>query len=331
MGQTLSEPITTKESEEGNSKRVMYGVSSMQGWRLHMEDAHTAIASHEKTNASFFAVFDGHGGSAVAKYSSENLYKKVFGSDAFQRGRYREALRRSYMEIDQDLRTDPQYTEETSGCTAIAALVTKNDVLFVSNAGDSRAVISTSNGRAIALSQDHKPNNQKEAERIKKAGGHVEYGRVNGSLALSRALGDLEFKQNTQLPPEKQAVTAEPDIIEHELTNSDEFVVIACDGIWDCMTNQEVVNFVRQKLGEKKLLKSICEDLMDNCLASYPEMSGIGCDNMTVVIVAFLRKKSMSEWYSWMAQKNARTDNASTNSETIEPDLKKPRVMDPSP
>ncbi|KAF7723192.1 Protein phosphatase 2C 2 [Apophysomyces ossiformis] len=332
MGQILSQPITDKESVEGSSKRVMYAASSMQGWRVQMEDAHTTIASYEQTNASFFAVFDGHGGSAVAKYSSDNLYKKVFESTSFQRGRYREALRQSYLEIDEDLRKDPRYADDTSGCTAVAALISKNDVLFVSNAGDSRAVISTSNGRAIPLSQDHKPSHPKEEERIKNAGGHVEYGRVNGTLALSRALGDFDFKANTKLPPEKQAVSAEPDIIEHELTDNDEFVVLACDGIWDCMTNQEVVDFIRLRLTEEKTLKTICEELMDNCLAETAGMTGLGCDNMTVVIVAFLRKKSASEWYSWMAKKEARnSNNTSIKSDNSEPELKKPRVMDSSP
>lgn len=79
----------------------------------------------------------------------------------------------------------------------------------MSNAGDSRAVISTKDGRAIPLTQDHKPKHPKEAQRIKNAGGYVENGRVNGSLALSRALGDFNFKNNTQLTPDHQAVTGE--------------------------------------------------------------------------------------------------------------------------
>lgn len=96
---------------------------------------------------------------------------------------------------------------------------------------------------------------------------------------------------------------AEPDIIEHLLTDHDEFVVLACDGIWDCLTNQQVVDFVRCKLCEHKSLGPICEELMDYCLAEKGNMSGIGCDNMTVIIVAFLRKRKPQEWYGWMAQK----------------------------
>jgi protein phosphatase 2C family protein 2/3 len=98
-------------------------------------------------------------------------------------------------------------------------------------------------------------------------------------------------------------ITAEPDTIEHLLTDHDEFVVLACDGIWDCLTNQEVVDFIRYKLCERKSLGPICEELMDYCLAEKCNMAGIGCDNMTVIIVAFLRKRKPQEWYDWMAAK----------------------------
>lgn len=107
---------------------------------------------------------------------------------------------------------DPSFEQDHSGCTAVAALLTRNNVLYVSNAGDSRAVISTRDGKAIPLSQDHKPKQAKEATRIQNAGGFVENGRVNGSLALSRALGDFNFKANHGLTPDKQAVTGKKKI-----------------------------------------------------------------------------------------------------------------------
>ncbi|KAI8647544.1 phosphatase 2C-like domain-containing protein [Parasitella parasitica] len=303
MGQTLLKPITDTSTNEGNDKRVMFGASCMQGWRTNMEDAHTAIKSYGDTGTSFFAVYDGHGGDAVAKYSGSELHKKIMDTTAFDRGRFRDAIRMGYYGIDEDLKKDSRFNNDTSGSTAVAALLTKNNVLYVSNAGDSRAVISTKDGRAIPLTQDHKPKNTKEALRIKNAGGFVENSRVNGSLALSRALGDFKFKNNTQLTPDHQAVTAEPDIIEHLLTDHDEFVVLACDGIWDCFNNQQVIDFVRYKLCEHKSLGTICEELMHYCLAEKGNISGIGCDNMTVIIVAFLRKRKPQEWYDWMAQK----------------------------
>ena len=121
--------------------------------------------------------------------------------------------------------------------------------------------------------------------------------RYTGSLALSRAIGDFDFKSSPNLPPEEQIVTADPDITIQELTEDDEFLVLACDGIWDCMTNQDVVDFIRVRIATTGgNLGSICEALMDRCLASDSELGGIGCDNMTVIIVGFLRGKSIEEW-----------------------------------
>lgn len=98
---------------------------------------------------------------------------------------------------------------------------------------------------------------------------------------------------------------AEPDITEHLLTDHDEFVVLACDGIWDCLTDQQVVDFIRNKLCQHMSLGPICEALIDYCLSEKGNFSGIGCDNMTVVIVAFLRKRAPPQtWYEWMADKS---------------------------
>ena len=86
-----------------------------------------------------------------------------------------------------------------AGCTAVVCLVTETEI-YVANAGDSRCIVSVG-GKVEALSEDHKPDNEKEMARIKKAGGEVIEGRVNGNLNLSRALGDLEYKTNTALKP----------------------------------------------------------------------------------------------------------------------------------
>ncbi|KAI9028256.1 phosphatase 2C-domain-containing protein [Phycomyces nitens] len=299
MGQTLSEPITEKESEEGESQRVIYAASAMQGWRISMEDAHITIAEDEETHASLFAVFDGHGGAKTAKYSKDHIPDLLLKSEAFKKGCFRDALGQSFLGIDESLRKDPQYVNDPSGCTAVVALLTSQNTLFVSNAGDSRAVICT-DGQALALSQDHKPTDPKETERIENAGGFVRLARVNGKLALSRALGDFDYKMG-DLPPEQQIVTAVPDIVEHPLTNKDDFLILACDGIWDCMTNNEVVIFVQHYLGLKTCLKDICERLMDNCL-STKRGQAFGQDNMTVILVGFLNGTS-EKWYESMAEK----------------------------
>jgi protein phosphatase PTC2/3 len=117
------------------------------------------------------------------------------------------------------------------------------------NVGDSRAIASV-RGRVQNLSYDHKPNNELETKRILAAGGWVEFNRVNGNLALSRALGDFVFKKNESKNAEEQIVTAYPDVESKDLSNDHEFILIACDGIWDVMTNEEVLEFVRSRIAQ---------------------------------------------------------------------------------
>ncbi|MCD9646719.1 hypothetical protein HAX54_036873 [Datura stramonium] len=175
------------------------------------------------------------------------------------------------------------YHGPTAGSTACVAII-QNIQLLVANAGDSRCVLSRK-GQAYDMSRDHKPDLQAEKERITNAGGYVRCGRVNGSLNMSRAIGDMELKQNKSLPAEKQIVTANPDIHTVELSNDDDFLVLACDGIWDCMSSQEVVDFVGKQLKHESRLSAVCETVLDKCLA--PATGGEGCDNMTMILVQF--------------------------------------------
>ncbi|KKP04114.1 protein phosphatase [Trichoderma harzianum] len=315
MGQTLSEPVVEKTSEKGEDDRLLYGVSAMQGWRISMEDAHTAELNltppdnDTKTHPdrlSFFGVFDGHGGDKVALFTGENIHKIVFKQDSFKAGDYAQGLKDGFLATDRAILNDPKYEEEVSGCTACVSLIAGNK-LYVANAGDSRAVLGIK-GRAKPLSNDHKPQLETEKSRITAAGGFVDFGRVNGNLALSRAIGDFEFKKSAELSPENQIVTAFPDVEEHDLTEEDEFLVIACDGIWDCQSSQAVVEFVRRGIAAKQDLDKICENMMDNCLASNSETGGVGCDNMTMVIIGFLHGKTKEQWYDEIAKRVANGD-----------------------
>ncbi|EZA47064.1 hypothetical protein DMN91_001451 [Ooceraea biroi] len=176
-----------------------------------------------------------------------------------------------------------------SGCTAVVAVLKGTD-LYVANAGDSRCVLCRS-GKAVELSQDHKPEDIPEMQRIIKAGGEVTSdGRVNGGLNLSRAIGDHMYKQNMVLPPQEQMISALPDIRHIRLDpEQDKFMVLACDGIWNFMTSERVVEFVYSRIVDQNCekLSKICEELFDYCLAPNTLGDGTGCDNMTAVIVKF--------------------------------------------
>ncbi|KAI4197009.1 MAG: hypothetical protein LQ350_006196 [Teloschistes chrysophthalmus] len=314
MGQTLSEPVVEKVSDDGLDDRVAYGLSGMQGWRISMEDAHVAVldlqsedlkngfkAALADQRLSFFGVYDGHGGDRVALYCGENIHKILAKQEAFKNGDYEQALKDGFLATDRAILNNPKYEEEVSGCTASVGLISKTTI-YVANAGDSRSVLGVK-GRAKPLSFDHKPQNEGEKARICAAGGFVDFGRVNGNLALSRAIGDFEFKKSADLSPEQQIVTAFPDVVAHNISDDDEFLVIACDGIWDCQSSQAVIEFVRRGIAAKQALSKICENMMDNCLAPGSETGGVGCDNMTMIIVALLRGKTKDEWYHQIAER----------------------------
>ncbi|KAI5122788.1 hypothetical protein M0805_000132 [Coniferiporia weirii] len=306
MGQTLSSPDTEKHSKSGGDDKFLYGLCEMQGWRISMEDAHTIELSLEDDkggNNAFFAVYDGHGGGSVAKYSGENVHKRLVGEDAYQEQQWESALKKAFLDTDEDIRADSRFFRDPSGCTAVAALVTHDSRVFVANAGDSRSVISVK-GEVKPLSFDHKPLNETEMTRIRKAGGYIEYGRVNGNLALSRAIGDFEFKKNVALAPEDQIITANPDVTEHQLTEEDEFLILACDGIWDCLSSQQVVDIVRLQISQRKELSEISEFICDHCLApDTTSGAGVGCDNMTILIIALLNGRTKEQWYDWIADR----------------------------
>lgn len=329
MGIYLSTPKTEKFSEDGENSRVRYGLSSMQGWRATMEDAHAAFPDLDDST-SFFGVYDGHGGKVVAKFCAKYLHQQLLKSDAYAAGDIGTALQKAFFRMDEMMRGQRGWRElailgdkinkftgmiegliwsprsgdgnhhddnwafedgphsdfagPTSGSTACVAVLRGNQ-LVVANAGDSRCVISRK-GQAYNLSRDHKPELEAERERILKAGGFIHAGRVNGTLNLARAIGDMEFKQNKFLPVEKQVVTANPDINMVELCEDDDFIVLACDGVWDCMSSQQLVDFVHEQLNTETKLSTVCERVLDRCLAPSTA-GGEGCDNMTMILVQF--------------------------------------------
>lgn len=201
---------------------------------------------------------------------------------------------------------DPAGPASSVGCTAVCVVLTPLHIVCA-NAGDSRAVLCRS-GTAKALSTDHKPNSPSERARIEAAGGVIEAqqapngGRVQfrvrpSGLSLSRAIGDLQGKVRDDLKPEQQVITAFPDVlVEPRSAGEDEFIVIACDGIWDVKSNTEVCDFVRRRLMRGVPVTTIIEDLMDACLCKDPKATcGIGGDNMTVIVVLLQGKEAFME------------------------------------
>ncbi|CAG2061849.1 unnamed protein product, partial [Timema podura] len=138
----------------------------------------------------------------VAQYAGKHLHKYIIKTQAYKEGRIGDALQQGFLDADQAMLHDESLKDELAGTTAVVIII-KDNVLYCGNVGDSRAVASV-NGSVNVLSLDHKPSNEIEIKRIQAAGGWVEYNRVNGNLALSRALGDFVFKKNEKKKAEEQ-------------------------------------------------------------------------------------------------------------------------------
>jgi protein phosphatase 2C family protein 2/3 len=239
-------------------------------------------------HVDWFAVFDGHGGPHVARYASRFLHKHVVGHDAFAAGDFVNAIRWGFFNTDNAVRIEDLTGTEACGSTGCVAMVTSDNRLFIGNAGDCRAVLS-SKGVARALSQDHKPDLPAEAARIKRAGGDVFESRVMGELAVSRSLGDFRYKKNPRLGLDEQLVSSEPDVTVTELGEDDDFLVLACDGVWDVIGNQEIVDFVKARTALGLGLGEICEQLLEEITPLKPTPNALGMDNMTVSLVVLFK------------------------------------------
>jgi serine/threonine protein phosphatase PrpC len=155
---------------------------------------------------------------------------------------------------------------DSIGCTANVILIDNMKKLYVANAGDSRCVLGR-NGKCIPLSFDHKPDNEEEKRRIEKAGSTILEGRVDGNLNLSRSLGDLKYKVNKNLTPEEHPVTANPDINVVDLTGEEDFIIMGCDGIWETKTNEEMVEYIYERLNKGKDQKQIIDELLNDIIS----------------------------------------------------------------
>ncbi|CAN1295000.1 Probable protein phosphatase 2C 30 [Linum perenne] len=187
---------------------------------------------------AFFTVIDGHGGREAMEYVAENLGKnivKAMEGDEEDVVVVEEAIRKGY------LVTDTQFLSQgiRSGACA-ASVVLKNGELHIGNVGDCRVVLSR-NGVATPLTVDHRLNcRDDERLRIQNSGGYVHCGRVQGSLAVSRAIGDIHLKE---------WVISEPEISKIELSPDCQFLIMASDGLWDKVNEQEAVDEVSRHCG----------------------------------------------------------------------------------
>lgn len=241
-------------------------------FRPTMEDEHISIQpfapqtcpglSH-KDNSGYFAVYDGHGGREAVDYIKMHLHRnldKSLGAHATVQA----ALKSAFVQTDEEMAGNPRYYQ--CGSTVCSILIRPETegrrVLYAANAGDARAVLATAsgpNGELVAhrLTKDHTPTTPREIERIRRTGGHVVNGRVNGTLAVSRAMGDHALKT--------AGVTSVPHQTVTELGAQHKFVIIACDGLWDVITDTEAVRMVAKIRDPERMAKKLVGCAMARC------------------------------------------------------------------
>uniref|UniRef100_A0A8C6KFE9 Protein phosphatase, Mg2+/Mn2+ dependent, 1Ba n=1 Tax=Nothobranchius furzeri TaxID=105023 RepID=A0A8C6KFE9_NOTFU len=290
MGAFLDKPKTEKHNSHGEGNGLRYGLSSMQGWRVEMEDAHTAVLGLQTpgmSSWSFFAVYDGHAGSRVANYCSKHLLEHIitasFGAEDTQGPQVGPDS-----SIGDSQASVPPAVEAVK--TGIRTGFLKIDE-HMRSFSDLRNGLDRSGSTAVCYSTlDHKPCNPRERERIQNAGGSVMIQRVNGSLAVSRALGDYDYKCVDGKGPTEQLVSPEPEVVVMvRAPELDQFIILACDGIWDVMSNEELCEFVKSRLEVCDDLEKVCNEVVDTCLHKGSR------DNMSMVLVCLPNAPKVSE------------------------------------
>ncbi|KVI05929.1 Protein phosphatase 2C [Cynara cardunculus var. scolymus] len=285
-----------------NNQKISWGFCVDQGMRKYMEDRivtfpsfmslrcdsfggctapHCRFAS-EVTPIHYFAVFDGHGGSQVSDHCADSLHeevKKAWESEDCTNEwnkRWQSALSRAYDSADKACE------EETGvGSTALVVLVSACQIV-AANCGDSRAILCRGS-QIIPLSEDHRPDREDEEQRIAKSGGRVLadlWGvlRVDGVLAMSRAIGDKSLKPSVSSVPELTFTTR---------SEEDECIIIASDGLWDVVSTECVGNLACELLQHERQSAHFGESptqYVAECLFKEA-CSRSSSDNFSVIVV----------------------------------------------
>ncbi|XP_060203825.1 protein phosphatase 2C 51-like [Lycium barbarum] len=228
-----------------------HGSISLIGRRREMEDA-VAVKLGLLTKGSkkydYFGVYDGHGGSRVAHACRDFLHRLVIQQlmeeeeeedDESVIINWEKVMKESFRKMDEEV-SEEAGEMATMGSTAVVAVVGQEEVI-VANCGDSRAVLSRA-GVAVPLSTDHKPDRPDELDRIENSGGKVinwNGQRVLGVLATSRSIGDVYLKPY---------VIPDPEVMVSKISDADEFLVLASDGLWDVIPNDVACDVTRRCL-----------------------------------------------------------------------------------
>ena len=229
----------------------------------------------QKGRNIFAGVYDGHGGKLTSNFIKQNIVN-IYSN--IQTNSITERLALTYKKLESDLYNYYKSIQgkDMSGSTACSVMVTPTTI-YVANTGDSRCILSKE-GKAIALTIDHKPNNSVEYKRIqdnneKNAVSYTGVYRIGG-LAVSRVFGDFYIKDRYK------SVIYNPDIFVAKRNEYQDFLVIASDGLYDVMSNQEIVNFIHEQFKTTFNLNTVAKKLVYYSIYTKNTM-----DDVSVIII----------------------------------------------
>jgi serine/threonine protein phosphatase PrpC len=287
--------------------QLVVGRADAIGWRPTMEDE---MDEQSHNGLHFFAVFDGHAGKRAAEFAKEKLFANMLREfpEAHERAQLTPlqvaaAIKSSFHSTDREFFAHEE--RDNSGTCVLSALFgVSSRALEIAWAGDSRALL-IRKGRLAFATVDHKPSDAAEQKRIEGAGSFVGWGgRVNGTLAVSRAFGDFGFKSfragetASSAEIDAMAVTPAPEVAHLALDGSEDYLLLACDGVFERLTNEQVIAFINKELSNRKLrpdevsaatAKEIAAALVRHAIAM-----GSG-DNVSVQLVFFHRADAVDK------------------------------------
>lgn len=258
--------------------------------RRSMEDIHIALDNFsDMKGQGLFCVCDGHGGqdivnflkehfsntleenlSRIGESSNQSCFGCAGGSKSKEQDDVMEKIVSTFGEVDSKC-SDIKSSGSTVACCLIRPGAKDTRYMFVANVGDTRVVLSRKDGTITRLTYDHTATDEKEKKRIEAAGGFILRDRILGILSVARAIGDHTMKKYVISEPHTEIV---------KLTENEDFVIIACDGVWDVFKDEDAVSFIKEGLEKKEFTQ---EEAASKLVKKAVENGSQ--DNITVLVV----------------------------------------------